>query len=41
MFKLLKPLGIYKPGKIFDSYDGLISGVGEISFTNTDYFKLL
>lgn len=38
-FKLLKPIGIYKKGKVFDCFGGLVSGVGGIDFTNTEYFK--
>ncbi len=41
MFKLLKPLGIYKKGHKFDCFGGLVSGVGGILFTNKEYFRFI
>lgn len=38
-FTLIKPLGGLKPGKIFDSFGGLVSGIDGISFSNTEYFR--
>lgn len=42
-FKLIKDLTIgskvIKKNKTFDSFNGLVSGVEGVSFTNTEYFK--
>lgn len=46
-FKLQKPLGTWKAGRVFDSFGGIVSGVrcdktGQIvNFTDTEYFKLV
>jgi len=40
-FRLLKPIGIYKVGHLFDCFGGLVSGVNGISFTDEDYFKIV
>ena len=46
-FKLLKPFGKYKKGKIFDSFGGLVKGVScdntnqKINFDNKEFFKLI
>ncbi len=40
-FKLLKPLGKFKKGHIFDSFGGLVSGIEDIKFNNKEYFKLV
>ncbi len=40
-FKLLRNLESFKKGKIFDCFDGLVSGVCGIPFTNTEYFKTI
>lgn len=46
-FKLIKPLGTWKAGKVFDSFGGLVSGVKcdktgkSVSFTDKEYFKLV
>lgn len=46
-FKLIKPFGDYKKGKIFDSFGGLIIGIGcnktnqKINFDNKEYFMLV
>jgi len=39
-FVLLKPIGSCKIGKVFDCFDGLVSGVDGIPFTNKEYFRL-
>jgi hypothetical protein len=46
-FKLLKPFGYYKKGKIFESFGGLVRGITcdktnqKINFDNKEYFKLV
>lgn len=43
-FVLLKDFGEYKKGKMFNCYDGLVSGISSIagtkSFKDKEYFKL-
>lgn len=38
-FKLLKPIGKNKKGKIFKSFGGIVSGVEGIAFSNKEFFK--
>jgi len=40
-FKLLKPIGKWKAGRIIDCFNGLVTGVSGIPFTNKEYFKLI
>ena len=46
-FKLLKKVGKYKKGKIFESYGGLVRGIitpeteEPINFDNKEFFKLV
>lgn len=46
-FKLIKPFGDYKKGKIFDSFGGLVTGIccekinQKINFDNNEYFKIV
>ena len=40
-FLLLKDLGEYKKGHIFESFNGLVSGVEGIPFYKREYFKLI
>jgi hypothetical protein len=45
-FKLIKPIGEFKKGKTFDSYDGLVMGIvievdgkkTTLNFNDTNYF---
>lgn len=40
-FKLIKKIKgkLYKIGEVFSSYMGLVSGINEIDFKNTEYFE--
>jgi len=38
-FKLLRPMGIYPVGWVFDCYDGLVYGVGDKDFIDKTWFK--
>lgn len=38
-FKLLKDYKSFKKGQTFECFDGLVSGVDGIPFTNKEYFK--
>lgn len=46
-FKLIKEFPIYKKGRIFESFGGLVIGITcnetneKINFNNKDYFKQL
>jgi hypothetical protein len=46
-FKLLKPFGKNKKGKVFDSFGGLVCGITcnetgtKIRFDDKEYFKLI
>lgn len=46
-FKLIKPFGDYKKGKVFDSFGGLVMGIycdktkQKVNFDNKEYFKLV
>lgn len=46
-FKLIKPFGDYKKGRIFDSFGGLVRGIicdntnQKVNFDNKEYFRLV
>jgi hypothetical protein len=46
-FKLLKPFGEHKKGKVFESFGGLVKGIScnvtnqKINFDNKEFFKLI
>ena len=40
-FILLKDYKEIKKGKIFDSFNGLVSGVDDISFNDVNYFRIV
>jgi hypothetical protein len=46
-FKLIKPFGKYKKGKVFESFGGLVCGIScdltnkKINFDNKSFFKLI
>jgi len=46
-FKLIKPFGSYKKGRIFESFGGIVRGIccdqtnEKINFDNKEYFELV
>ena len=38
-FRVIKPVGNYQIGKKLPCFNGLVSGVNGIPFTNKEYFK--